>query len=125
MKILVTTATPHIESEIDPRFGRAAYYLLIDMDTYDWQAVENPALNAYGGAGVQAAQFVVNHQISAVISSDFGPNAYEALRAAGIPMYLYGSCRTVHEAIERFKAGQLESVGAPHQVGPKGQGRRR
>jgi len=118
MKIIITAASPNIDSEVDSRFGRGAYFLVVDPDTLEWQAHPNPGMSAPGGAGTLAAQFVANQNAEAVISGDFGPNAYGALQAAGVAMYLFGASRTVREAIERFKAGQLERVGAP-----TGQGR--
>jgi predicted Fe-Mo cluster-binding NifX family protein len=113
MKIILTTISPDINSEIDKRFGRGACFLIVDLDTLEWKAVPNPALNATGGAGIQAAQFVADQRCEAVISGDFGPNAYNALKAAGISMYQFGSCRTVQEAIQRFKAGQIKPLAAP------------
>ena len=118
MKIIITAASPNIDSEVDSRFGRGAYFLVVDPDTLEWQAHPNPGMSAPGGAGTLAAQFVANQNAEVIISGDFGPNAYGALQAAGVAMYLFGASRTVREAIERFKAGQLERVGAP-----TGQGR--
>ena len=112
MKIIITTVSPTIESEVDSRFGRGAYLLVIDPDTLEWQAHPNPGVTASGGAGIQAAQFVTEHKADAVISGDFGPHAFEALNAAGMPMYVFGSARTAREVIARFKVGQLERVGA-------------
>ena len=112
MKIILTTSSPNIESQVDPRFGRGAYLLIIDTDTLEWQAHPNPGVSASGGAGIQAAQFVTEHKADAVISGDFGPHAFEALHAAGVPMYLFGSCRTVRDVIVQLKAGQLKQVGA-------------
>jgi predicted Fe-Mo cluster-binding NifX family protein len=125
MKILLTTVEPKLESPVDPRFGRGAYFLVVDPETLEWQVAPNPAISAPGGAGVQAAQFVVDHQCSAVISGDFGPNAYNALKAAGVPMYLFGDSRNVQDVIERYKAGQLQPVGSPSPAGHKGMGRQR
>ncbi len=102
---------------MDPRFGRGAYFLVVDTDTLEWQAHPNPGVGASGGAGTLAAQFVANQKAKAVISGDFGPNAYEALQAAGVAMYLFGTSRTGSEAVGRFKAGQLERVGAPTGLG--------
>jgi predicted Fe-Mo cluster-binding NifX family protein len=113
MKIILTTTSPGLESDIDARFGRGAYFLLVDTDTLEWEAHPNPGVSASGGAGVQGAQFAVEHGAEAAISGDFGPNAYNALKAAGMSMYLFGSCRTARETIEQFKAGQLTSVDAP------------
>lgn len=122
MKILLTASSPDIESSIDPRFGRGANLIVVDTDTLEWQSYPNPGVNASGGAGTQAAQLAANQQVKAVISGDFGPNAYNALQAAGIAMYLYGASSTVKEAIEQFKAGKLESVGAPTGRGHHGRG---
>jgi predicted Fe-Mo cluster-binding NifX family protein len=113
MKILLTTVSPDIESEIDPRFGRGACFLIVDPETLEWHAVPNPAISAPGGAGIQAAQFATDQKCAAVISGDFGPNAYNALKAVGIPMYLFGAHRSAREVIEDFKSGQLESLAAP------------
>jgi len=112
MKILITTVAPNLESEVDPRFGRGAYFLIVDPATLEWHAHPNPGVNASGGAGIQSAQFVVEQKVDAVISGDFGPNAFDALNAANIAMYLFGATRTVRDAIARFNAGELERVGA-------------
>jgi len=112
MKIILTTTSPTLESELNPRFGRGTYLLAVDPNTLQWQAHPNPGLNAPGGAGIKAAQFVAEQKVDAVISGDFGPNAFDALNAAGVPMYVFGATRTVRDAIARFNAGQLERVGA-------------
>jgi predicted Fe-Mo cluster-binding NifX family protein len=112
MKITITASSPSIDSSVDPRFGRAAYFIVVDTDTLAWQAHANPAVGAAGGAGSQAAQFVAQQHINTVISGDFGPNAYNALQAAGIAMHLLGASTTAKEATERFKAGLLERASA-------------
>lgn len=122
MKILLTVSSPDIHSPIDPRFGRGAYLLEVDSETQTWHAHPNPGVNASGGAGAQAAQFVAAQQAQAVISGDFGPNAFNALQAAGIAMFLYGETRTAQDAIEKFQAGLLEQVAAP--TGPGHHSRR-
>jgi predicted Fe-Mo cluster-binding NifX family protein len=113
MKIILTATSPSIDSNVDARFGRGAYLIVVDPNTLEWQAHPNPGVGASGGAGTLAAQFVANQHASSVISGDFGPNAYNALQAAGIAMYLYGASTTVRQAVEHFKAGQLTQVGAP------------
>ena len=117
MDVIVTANSPSIDSEIDPRFGRGKYFIAVNTETLEWQAYSNPGVNAQGGAGTLAAQFVANQKANAVISGDFGPNAYAALQAAGVSMYLIGTTRNVSEAIERCKAGELEQVGAPTSAG--------
>ncbi|KAF0108144.1 MAG: Dinitrogenase iron-molybdenum cofactor biosynthesi [Anaerolineaceae bacterium] len=120
MKIVLSVTAPGIEAPIDPRFGRGATLLVVDTDTMQADAHPNPGVNASGGAGVQAAQFAAGQKAEAVISGDFGPNAFDALKAAGVAMYLYGDCQTARQAIERFQAGQLQQVGAPTQSGHHG-----
>jgi predicted Fe-Mo cluster-binding NifX family protein len=113
MKIIITTTSPDLDAEVDPRFGRGWYFLAVDSDTLAWEAHANPALEAAGGAGTQAAQFVAGLGVGAVISGDFGPNAYLALEAAGIAMYLLGTDGSARAVAEAFKNGQLERVGGP------------
>jgi predicted Fe-Mo cluster-binding NifX family protein len=117
MKIVITATSPNLDSAIDSRFGRAAYFIVVDADTLKWQAYPNPGAGASGGAGTQAAQFIAHQDVQAAVSGDFGPNAYNALYAAGIAMHLLGACQTVREAVEQFKADQLAQVGAPTSVG--------
>jgi len=113
MKILLTATSPSIDSNVDARFGRGAYFIVVDTDTLEYQAHPNPGVGASGGAGTLAAQFVAKQDVSSVVSGDYGPNAYSALQAAGIAMYLFGASTTVKEAIEAFKTGQLMCVDAP------------
>jgi predicted Fe-Mo cluster-binding NifX family protein len=118
MRIVVTTTTPDLDSPVDRRFGRGAYFVVVDTSTMEWQAHANPAAAASGGAGIRAAQFVSEQKAEGVIGGDFGPNAHQALMAAGIGMYLVGDSASARQAVERFKVGELESPG-----GAAGKGR--
>ena len=120
MKLIITATEPEIAAAVDPRFGRGAYFIVFDTETLKWQAHENPGVNAAGGAGSQAAQFAAQQGADAVISGDFGPNAYLALAAAEIKMYLLGPSKTAWEAVANFAAGALEQVSAPTGVGHHG-----
>jgi predicted Fe-Mo cluster-binding NifX family protein len=117
MKIILTAASTGINTELDSRFGRCAYLLLVDTETMEWNAYPNPGLAASGGAGIKAAQFVADQGAVAVLSGNFGPHAFEALQTAGIGMYLYGDSPTVPQVLERFKNGQLMQVGEPTRPG--------
>ena len=112
MKIILTTIQPNLEAELDPRFGRSAYLLVVDPHTMEWQAEVNTGAGAGGGAGVHAAQLVSKLQAKAVISGHFGPNAYDALCAAEVKMYQFGDCRTAKEAISDYLEGKLQVVSA-------------
>lgn len=119
MKIILSATAPDIHAEIDPRFGRGAYLLVVDTDTMEWKASANPGVQARGGAGVQAAQYATGQGVEAAISGDFGPNAFEALAAAGVKMYTYGDgCRTAKDAVERLVAGQLSAIISPTNTNP-------
>lgn len=123
MNIILTTVSPKIESAVDPRFGRSAYFLLVNTETLEWQAHSNPAGGSRGGAGIRAAQFISDQKVVAVLSGDFGPNAFAALEQASIPMYLYGNCQTALEAITAFNNGNLQQIGGPSQEKFQAQGK--
>jgi len=113
VKITITASSPRLDSEFDPRFGRCAYFLLVNTETMQWEAFPNPGISASGGAGTQAAQFVAEQKAVAVISGDFGPNAYSALKTAGILMYLYKDSGNIQDIVKRFIAGELQQVNTP------------
>ena len=108
MKILVSAISEGLDAPVDMRFGRGAYYCVVDTETLACESHANPALNASGGAGIQAGQFAETLKVSAVISGHFGPKAADVLRAAGIPMILLGESKTVQDAVNSYKAGQLQ-----------------
>jgi len=109
MKIAVTAAGPDLDSAVDPRFGRAEKFVIVDTETMESEAFENPAKTAGGGAGVQSAQFIVEKGAEAVLTGNCGPNAFSALNAGGLAVYT-GLSGTVREAAEAFKGGALTPV---------------
>lgn len=111
MKIAITSSGNKNTSSLNPRFGRCEFFIIIDTDTKEWQAFENPAVGAHGGSGAQAAQFVANQGIKAIISGRYGPNAYTALEAAGLQAFV-STQKTVDVALDKFLAGELEQVTA-------------
>jgi predicted Fe-Mo cluster-binding NifX family protein len=128
MRIVVSSQGESLEAQASPVFGRCPSYLFVDTETMTFEVLPNPAMNQGGGAGIQAAQFVVNRGAEAVLSGNLGPNAFDVLQAAGVPGYLI-SGGTVREAVEAFKSGQLQAMGtasvAAHAgLGGGGQGSR-
>ena len=111
MKVAITSTGPTLDSPVDPRFGRCAYFIIVDTDTMEFQAIPNPAANATGGAGTMAAQFVASQGVQAVVTGEVGPNALAALQAAGIGM-ITGVSGTVREAVERIRSGNF-SISTP------------
>jgi len=112
MKVVITAAGPSLDAQVEPRFGRAPYFVLVDTDTMNLiEAIENPFIGQMSGVGVQAAQFIADKGVEAVITGNVGPKAFEGLRLAGIPVYtVVGG--TVRQAAEKFKQGALQQVGA-------------
>jgi len=109
MKIAVTSTGNTLDSPIDPRFGRCQFFVFVDPETMEFEAAENQAMMAAGGAGPQAAQFVANKGAEAVVTGNVGPNAVSSLGAAGIKIYV-GATGTVRETISLFKNGQLQEA---------------
>jgi predicted Fe-Mo cluster-binding NifX family protein len=107
MKVAVTSQGTDLASPVDPRFGRARFFLVVDTETGELAAHDNAQnLNALQGAGIQAGRNVVNLGVGAVITGNVGPKAFTTLQAAGIEIHV-GAGGSVGEAIEQFKAGQL------------------
>jgi predicted Fe-Mo cluster-binding NifX family protein len=118
MKIAVTALGESPESPIDQRFGRARYFILCDAESGQWSARSNRQnLEAAQGAGVQAAQHVMNLGAKAVITGHCGPKAFATLMAGGVDVYQEAS-GSVQEAVEKFRAGLLsKSKGADVEAG--------
>jgi predicted Fe-Mo cluster-binding NifX family protein len=109
MRIVVTSNGTDLDAPTSPVFGRCPTYIFVDTETMAFEAVSNPAMSAAGGAGIQAAQFVVEQGAEAVLTGNVGPNAYNVFQAAGVPVYLVTG-GTVGEAVEAHKAGRLQST---------------
>ena len=109
MKIIITATGDQTNQPFNPRFGRCDYFILVDSETREWEALRNPAASASGGAGPQAVQFIADRGAKAAISGRYGPSAASALKAAGIKAYIAEN-GTVDEVLEKFLAGELESV---------------
>ncbi len=117
MKICVTAVGPGIDAQVDPRFGRAAYFAFVDTETMKEDSMANPNVAAVGGAGIQSAQMVAERGAQVVITGYLGPNAASALAAAGVQVVLGVQNMTVGEAVEAFKAGRFQST-LPQATGP-------
>jgi len=126
MRIVVTSSGADLEAQASPLFGRCPMYVFVDTDTLAFEALDNPAQAAPGGAGVRAAQFVVEQGAQAVISGNVGPNAYDVLNSAGVPVYLF-TAGSVRQAVEAFQQGRLSLAAgatAAEKAGmPMGRGR--
>ncbi len=113
MKIAITSTGKTLDSQVDPRFGRAACFIIIATDTMELSVIDNENVAAAGGAGVSSAKAVIDTGAQAVLTGNCGPNAELTLSAAGIKLYT-GVKGTVAEAIELFKSGKLAEVAGPN-----------
>jgi predicted Fe-Mo cluster-binding NifX family protein len=111
VKVVVTAQGSDLSSQVDPRFGRAKRFLVVDTDTGEFSVHDNTQnLNAAQGAGIQAGRAVVDLGVEAVITGNVGPKAFATLEAGNVKIYP-GASGTVKEAIEKFKAGELQPAG--------------
>ncbi len=121
MKICITSQGDNLDSEIDPRFGRAAYFLIVDTDNMEEEAIKNPYVQAGGGAGIQSAQIVANREIQAVITGNIGPNAFQVLKEAGVNV-ITGVSGIVKSSVLSYNKGEFKESEEPtvnHKFGIK------
>jgi predicted Fe-Mo cluster-binding NifX family protein/ferredoxin len=112
MKIAVTSTGPNLDDKVEARFGRCAYFLIVDPDTMAFEAFENPNIASGGGAGLQSAQLMAERGVEIVLTGNCGPNAFQVFGAAGIQV-IVGVSGIVRKAIEKFKSGGFSSASAP------------
>jgi len=122
MKVAVSAVGPTLDAEIDPRFGRCRYFLIVNADTMQFETLDNSGAMAGGGAGIATAQTLVNRGLEAVLTGNCGPNAYQVLSAAYIKV-VTGVSGKVRQAIEDYKAGKLKASSQPNVPGHFGMGR--
>jgi len=121
MKIAVTATKPSLDAEVDPRFGRCQYFVIVDLDTMEFESVENSSAQASGGAGISTGQMIAGKGAEAVLTSNCGPNAFRVLNASGIKV-ITGATGKVIDAIEDYKAGRLQSSPQPNVANHFGMG---
>jgi predicted Fe-Mo cluster-binding NifX family protein len=110
MKLAVTAQGSRLESTLDPRFGRAKYFIVVDTETGALSAVDNSInLNAAQGAGVQAGKRVVELGVDGLLTGHVGPKAFTTLKSGRVKIFT-GASGTVADAIEQFKSGKLTSL---------------
>ena len=106
MKIAVSSKGGSLHAQMDERFGRCEYFIIVDSETMKFNAVFNPSTDASGGAGPSAAKKIAEHNAEVLITGHVGVNAQQALDAAGITV-APGFTGTVKEVVENY----LKTVG--------------
>lgn len=112
-KIAVSSQGRNLESKVDPRFGRAAFFLVVDSDTNEFIVLDNnQARDMSQGAGIQAAELVARSGAKTIVSGMIGPKAWDALNAAGLEIVQEAS-GTVSEAVQGYLDGRYKAGGDP------------
>ena len=111
-KICVTSQRDGLDSLLDPRFGRCQYFIFINPDTLEFEAIQNPNISAMGGAGIQSAQLVADKEVTTVLTGNVGPNAFQTLRAAGIEI-ITGVTGSIRDVVALYKEGKLKPTENP------------
>jgi predicted Fe-Mo cluster-binding NifX family protein len=109
MRIVVSATDGGLQAEASRVFGRCPQYVFLDTETMEYETLENPAAAAGGGAGIQAAEFVIRHGAKAVVTGHVGPNAARVLEAAEVAVYLLQE-GTVGEVAKAYRDGLLRQA---------------
>ncbi len=114
MKIAISSQGLDLSSMVDPRFGRAPYFIVFDTEDDDFEVITNTKnVQASQGSGIQAAEAVVRKGVDLVISGNLGPKAFDVLSEAGIKAALWSE-GTVLQAVNQAKKGQLHTIDKPN-----------
>lgn len=103
MLIAITSTGPALDSLIDSRFGRAAYFLILDDKGALLKSLKNPGKEAIRGAGVAAGQTIIDENIDVLIAQNTGPNALRVLESSKIKIFLVKENLTVKKAFQEYK----------------------
>jgi predicted Fe-Mo cluster-binding NifX family protein len=121
MKLCITSTGDNLDSDVDPRFGRCANFIMVDPENLEFKAVPNPSISAAGGAGIQSAQLVANEGAGAIITGNIGPNAFQTLSSLGLKVYT-GASGKIKEVIQQYKDGKFKEMSGPSVPGHFGTG---
>lgn len=107
MKIAITSTGTTLENEVDARFGRCSYFIIVDPETMEYEYIDNASSQAGGGAGIAAAQVIAGKGVEAVLTGSCGPNAYNVLSPAGIKV-ITGVAGRIGDVIEDYREGRYK-----------------
>ena len=107
MIVAVTAKGTNLSDEVDPRFGRAPYILIVDTETMEYECLDNRNVNAFKGAGIQAATMVADKGTEVLLTGYCGPNAFKTVTAAGMKV-VSDVTGTIQQAVENFLTGNVQ-----------------
>jgi predicted Fe-Mo cluster-binding NifX family protein len=118
MKICISATGPTLDALLDPRFGRAMFFLIIDSQGKLIKAIKNTGVQAMRGAGITAAQVVAKEKVEAVITGNIGPNALMVLGSSGIKIFLGNSTMKAEDVFQEYREGKLREAKGAAPCGP-------
>ena len=122
MKIAVSATAPDLSAQVDLRFGRCRYFIIVDPESLEFESIENSSVMAGGGAGVATAQLIVGKEVEAVLTGNCGPNAFSVLEAAKIKV-MTGVAGTIQDVVEGYKSGKYQASSQANVAPHSGMGR--
>ena len=123
MKIAISASGPTLDDNVDPRFGRCRYFIILNPETMEFEAVDNLSAMSSGGAGISAAQVIANRGVDVLMTGNCGPNAYQVLSPAGIQV-ITGVSQKVRDVVAGYKRGSYTAVQKASVPGHYGMGGR-
>jgi len=124
MKICFSVSGQDKESMLNPRFGRCPYFLIFNDKDRKWATVDNQAAAAFRGAGISAAQKIVDLGCQVIVTGNMGPNAFNVMSASGIKIYLGDLGKSVVDNLKMYQENKLQELSSPRGMGMS-RGRRR
>lgn len=119
MKVSLSSSGKDLNDNLDLRFGRSPYFIIYDLDTDEYQSIDNKGEKSSGGAGIAAAQQIIDESVEVLITSNVGPNAYELLNSSDIKMYKGKSipCKLLIQEYKEGKLKEIKEAGPSHKGG--------
>ncbi len=121
MKVAVSSSGDNLDSQVDPRFGRSAYFLIVETETMNYEAIKNETTDLTSGAGIQTASLVASQGITAVLTGNCGPKAAQALAQGGIEV-VTGQAGPVRDVVQNYIKGAAISQAEKFQPAGGGMG---
>jgi len=121
MRVAISATGSTLDAEVDPRFGRCAYFVIVDPDTMQFEGLENSNATQAGGAGISTGQMIASKEVQVVLTGNCGPNAYQVLSAAGIQV-ITGVSGKIRDAIQAYKSGRFQATSQSNVAAHSGTG---
>jgi predicted Fe-Mo cluster-binding NifX family protein len=109
MKLAISAMGRDLDAQVDPNFGRCQCFIIVDSDTLEFEAIENPNIGIMSNAGVQSGQMMADRGVQVILTGNIGPNAFRTLSAAGVQVVAEVN-GTLREAIHKFDTDQLRPL---------------